>query len=48
MGGRWGKPAAGGSEGMEMGNGVDGVGVEGRNANRRKNGKTRDGDECGS
>lgn len=33
---------------MEMGNGVDGVGVEGRNANRRKNGKTRDGDECGS
>ena len=47
MGGTEGKPAAGGSGGMEMGNGMDGWGVKGKNANRKKNGKTRDGNECG-
>lgn len=31
---------------MEMGNGMDGWEVKGKNANR-KNGKTRDDDECG-
>lgn len=46
MGGREGKPAAGRSGGMEMGNETDGWEVKGRSANRRKNGKTRDGDEC--
>lgn len=32
---------------MEMGNGVDGVG-EREETHRRRNGKTRGGDECGS